>query len=383
MNLVPFALERYFARYEFVVSHLLCTSDCESVSLGELLDLEPEARPRLEKMRLGYTETKGAPTLRKVIAGMYDNLTPEDVLVLNGGEEAIFVFMHAILRPGDHVVVHWPCYQSLHELPRSIGCEVTLWRAAEDRAWLLDIDELKCLLRPDTRAIVLNMPHNPSGSLMSRRDFSALINLAEERNVLVFSDEVYRFSEYDPARRLPAACEASSKGVSLGALSKIYGLPGVRIAWVATRNPVVLEKMTILRDYTTICNCGPAEFLAELALRHREKLLSRNLEIIRRNLELLDTFFARHGDRFEWRRPVAGPVGFPKLLCGQADEFCERLVNRVGVLLLPGSVFGDTGNHVRFGFGRMNMPEALTRLEEFLADDKNCTRLPLRRRKPG
>lgn len=365
-HLPPFKLERYFARYEFSAEYLLSSSDCESVSVGDLLALEPQAETAFRQHWLGYTESPGAPTLRQEIAGIYSAIQPDHVLVHSGAEEAILLFMHAVLQPGDHVIVHWPCYQSLFEIARSIGCEVTRWEARFENGWALDLDELKAAVRPQTRLIVVNTPHNPTGYLMDPADYRALAGFAEERGLLLFSDEVYRHSEYTPEDRLPAACDLSENAVSLGVLSKTYGLPGLRIGWVATRNTAVYQRMAALKDYTTICNSAPSEFLAELALRQRERLVARNLEIIQSNLSRLDDFFARHASRFAWVRPKAGPIGFPCLLDTDVEAFCHSLVTQAGVLLLPGSLFDQAGNFFRIGFGRRNMPEALERLEAFL-----------------
>jgi aspartate/methionine/tyrosine aminotransferase len=182
----------------------------------------------------------------------------------------------------------------------------------------------------------------------------------------VFSDEVYRESEYDPALRLPAGCDQGPHAVSLGVTSKTYGLAGLRIGWIATQNAEIYGRMAAIKDYTTICNSAPSEFLAELALRHRAALAARNVDIMKTNLDLLDGLFARHPDLFSWVRPRAGAIAFPKLLEGDVGEFCDSLVRQAGVLLLPGSVYGDAGNHFRLGFGRRNVPQAVERLEDFL-----------------
>jgi aspartate/methionine/tyrosine aminotransferase len=367
MNLPPFKLERYFAKYEFNVQYTLCSSDCESVSISDLLALEVGARERFEAHWLGYTESPGAPTLRQEIARVYETMQPEHILVHTGAEEAIFLFMHAALNAGDHIIVHSPCYQSLIEVAESIGCQVTRWNAREEHGWALDVDELGGMIRANTRVIVVNTPHNPTGYLMSRPDYMKVSELAREHNLILFSDEVYRESEYDAAARLPSACDVNETAISLGVMSKTYGLPGLRIGWIATRNTNIYERMAALKDYTTICNSAPSEFLAELALRHRAQLAARNLNIIQGNLELLDRFFTDCGDQFGWVRPHAGPIAFPKFKRGDVDAFCHDLVTRAGVLLLPGTLFDDTGNHFRIGFGRKNMPEALARLQEFLA----------------
>ncbi len=149
-------------------------------------------------------------------------------------------------------------------------------------------------------------------------------------------------------------------------MSKSYGLAGLRIGWIASRNKQVIERMAALKDYTTICNSAPSEYLAELALRQGTHLVNRNLEIIRSNLALLDVFFERRADRFEWTRPRAGPIAFPRLTGEEVGEFCHRLVIRAGVLLLPGTLYDHPGNHFRIGFARRNMPKGLAKLEAFL-----------------
>jgi aspartate/methionine/tyrosine aminotransferase len=366
MRMPPFRLERYFARYEFDVEYVLCASDCESLAVEDLLVLEPGAHERLMRHWLGYTESIGSPTLRQEMSRIYATIAPEHILVHAGAEEAIYLFMHATLEPGDHLIVHWPCYQSLGEVARSIGCTVTRWEAREENGWALDLEELRTHLRPNTRAIVVNTPHNPTGYLMSREDYLELHRIASANGILLFSDEVYRESEHRPEHRLPAGCDVGPHAVSLGVTSKTYGLAGLRIGWIATHNAEVYRRMAVLKDYTTICNSAPSEFLAELALRHREHLAARNVGLIAHNLALLDDFFARHADRFAWRRPVAGPIAFPRLIGEDVESFCDALVKQASVLLLPGTMYGHPGNHFRIGFGRRNMPEALARLEAFL-----------------
>ena len=366
MQLNPFKLERYFARYEFNTQYLLCSSDCQSLAVEDLLALEPGAAERLNKHWLGYTESLGAPSLRQEISRIYATIQPEQVLVHNGAEEGIFLFMLAALQPGDHVIVHSPGYQSLAEVARSLSCEVTPWVAREENDWMPDLDELKRSLRPNTRAVVINTPHNPTGLLMTHQNFDQVNRFTQEHGLLLFSDEVYRESEYDRSDRLPAACDIDDQAVSLGVMSKTYGLAGLRIGWIATRNTALFERMARMKDYTSICSSAPSEFLAELALRHRQQIAQRNVDIITANLGLLDSFFARHADQFKWKRPRAGSIAFPRLHGEEIDAFCHALVTSAGVLLLPGSVFDDPDNHFRIGFGRANMPAALARLEEFL-----------------
>jgi len=366
MNLPPFKLERYFAKYEFTTEYLLCSSDCEAMSIADLLAMEEGAAENFQNVWLGYTESQGSPTLRKEICKLYETIQPEDILVHTGAGEAIYLFMFAAFEEYDHVIVHSPGYQSLAEVARAAGCEASPWWAREENDWALDLDELRGLLRTNTRAIIINTPHNPTGYLMSRADYEAVHQIAKENDILLFSDEVYRESEYDPAARLPAGCDLGEHAISLGVTSKTYGLAGLRIGWVATKNRKIYDSMAALKDYTTICNSAPSEYLAEVAMRNRQKLAARNLTIIKNNLRTMEDFFSRHIDLFSWVRPRAGSMAFPRYLAGDVESFCYEVVREVGVLLLPGSVYDDAGNHFRLGMGRKNLPQAVNRLEEYL-----------------
>jgi len=366
MNLPPFKLERYFAKYEFQTEYLLCTSDSESMPIADLLAMEKDAAEKFQQVWLGYTESQGSLALRREIGKLYETIQPKEILVHAGAEEAIFIFMFAAFNEYDHVIVHSPGYQSLTEVARAAGCDVSPWQAREENGWSLDLDELRHLMRTNTKAIILNTPHNPTGYLMSRADYEAVHKFAQERQLMLFSDEVYRESEYDPATRLPAACDLGDHAISLGVTSKTYGLAGLRIGWIATKNKKIYEKMASLKDYTTICSSAPSEFLAEVAMRNRAKLAERNIGIIKNNLAVIDDLFVRYSDLFSWVRPQAGSMGFPRLLKGNVEEFCDKLVKKAGVLLLPGSMYDDSRNHFRLGLGRKNLSQAVGKLEEFL-----------------
>jgi aspartate/methionine/tyrosine aminotransferase len=365
VKVAPFRIEQYYARYEFTTRYMLSSSDCEARSIGELLELEPDAHERLLGLRLGYTESAGAPELRDAIAGVYEAVSPDEVLVASCAEEAIFLLYHALLGPGDHAIVETPCYESALQLARSTGAEVDGWQRRSEDGWAHDVEALERLIRPSTRAIYVNQPHNPTGTLMRRDVYDRVVEIAREHDLVLFSDEVYRELEHDPADRLPAACEVYERAVSLGSISKTYGLPGLRIGWVVTRDAVLRESMRELKDYTTICASAPSERLTALALRNRDVLVRRNLGIVERNLPLLDDFIERHCGVLDWVRPSAGPIGFPRVSgLGDVDRLCERLA-AAGVLLLPGSVY-DQPAHVRMGFGRANLPEALAVLDRQL-----------------
>jgi aspartate/methionine/tyrosine aminotransferase len=369
MQIADFALERFFARWEFAARRLLCASDVEGWRMADLLDLADDASAALWRdLRLGYTEAPGHPLLRAEIASLYDRVSADDVLVFAGAEEAIFCLANTIVGPGDHAVVAWPGYQSLYEVARATGAEVTLHDLREADGWQLDPERLIESLRPNTRLVVVNAPHNPTGMLPTHEEWGLLTSTLADRGIHLLSDEVYRFLELDEGDRLVAGADALERGISLGVMSKSFALAGLRIGWLATRDRDVLARCAAFKDYTTICSSAPSEVLALIALRARETVLRRSRAIVEANLPLLDAFFAAHADRWSWVRPRGGSIGFPRLLDDEpVESFAARLVETEGVLLLPGPVIGHPGNHARVGFGRTDLLDALAGLERFLA----------------
>jgi aspartate/methionine/tyrosine aminotransferase len=367
MKLNDFKLESFFAKYEFNVKYLLCASDCESFSIGELLDLEDNVEFNLKNHWLGYTESLGHPDLRNQIAKLYDKVGYDDILVFSGAEEGIFVFMNVFLNKGDHVIVQFPAYQSLFEVANSIGCEVTKWHMGDENNWELDIDLLQESIKKNTKCIVLNLPHSPTGYITSEKKYKDIVKIAEENDIFIFSDEVYRFLEYNEDDHLPAMCDYYKDGLSLGVMSKTFGLAGLRIGWIATQNHQLLERLSSFKNYTTICNSAPSEFLSILALRHKDTIINRNLGIIKNNLLLLDAFFENFSKHITWVRPKAGSIAFPRLLIEKdVEEFCLELLKKEGVLLMPSTKFDYGSSHFRIGFGRKNFPECLKHFKAYL-----------------
>ena len=375
MQIAPFRIEEYFGKYEFTAKYLLSSSDCQSQTIADLLAFEPGAHDAFLEHWCGYTETPGAPWLRETIAQVYEGIRAADVFVVAAAEEAIFLFYHALLKPGDHAIVESPCYESALPLVKSTGATVSEWRRKPENGWAHDLAALESLIQPNTRSIYINTPHNPTGLLNSLPVLHSVMQLAGRYGIYVFCDEVYRELEHDCATRLPAGCELYERAVSLGSMSKTYGLAGLRLGWLVSRDPKILQLCTGLKYYTTICSSAPSEFLTDLAIRHRGKIIGRNLQLVLHNVNLLSEFLARRSDLFSWTPPNAGPIGFVRYQPAQpaksnlptdVQTFCETLVQQSGVLLLPGSVY-DQPHHIRFGFGRRNMPEALSQLDSYLS----------------
>ena len=373
MNPLPdFALEAYFSRWEFSAQHHLCASDIETLTLPELLALaSDEDRSAWEELRLGYIETFGTPALRAAIASSYTALDAENVLVFAGAEEGIYIAMRTLLSADDHAVVVTPNYQSAESLPNAI-CDTTGVALDEANAWRLDLNAVEAALRPNTKLISINFPHNPTGKILERRDFDALIEIARRQGIYVFSDEVYWGIERTESQRLPQIADAYERGLSLNVVSKSYGLPGLRVGWIATQDPALLAPMERYKHYLSICNAAPSEALATIALKARERIFASNRALVNANLELLNAFFSEFSESFEWTTPDGGCIGFPRYRGPDGVEsFCERLVNDAGVLLLPSSVYRSAltetpADRFRIGFGRRNMAEGLDAMRAHL-----------------
>jgi aspartate/methionine/tyrosine aminotransferase len=372
MKIKAFKLERYFAQYEFSSQYLLSSSDSQALTQEYVLSLADAECGRIwHDLSLGYTESRGHPLLRYEIAGLYTDITPDEVLVA-APEEGVFLALNSILEKGDRVICTFPGYQSLYEIANSIGCRVTRWLPEEENGWRFNPEFLEKAAGADTKLLIINFPHNPTGYSPDREDFDRILKIAKSRNMYVFSDEMYRLLEYNPADRLPAACDSYAKAVSLSGMSKAFGLAGTRIGWLATRERRLFNKMAALKDYTTICSSAPSEILALITLRAKADVLAEQLNRIKRNLSLLETFFVRNQELCEWIRPKAGTIAFPKLKSSSgATAFCRRTVSQAGIMLLPSTVYNYGDSHFRVGFGRENLPVVLERFEEFIKNYNN------------
>ncbi|TDX08817.1 aminotransferase class I/II-fold pyridoxal phosphate-dependent enzyme [Kribbella sp. VKM Ac-2566] len=368
-TLPDFRLETYFARWEFSARYHLTASDAQTLPMSELLAMaDDDGRERWESLDLGYTETRGLPALREAIASTYAEVEPEDVLCFAGAEEAIYLAMRTLLDPTDHAVVLTPNYQAAETIPLSV-CEVTGVSLQSGEGWALDVDATAAALRPNTRLVSVNFPNNPTGALPSPDAWSRLVQLCDERGIILFSDEVYRGLEADP---LPQATDLSGTAISLNVMSKAYGLPGLRIGWVACRDRTVLDRLERAKHYTTICNAGPSEVLALIALRARDRILERNRGIVARNLPLFGEFFGRYPELFEFIAPDGGCVCYPRYLGADGVEsLCSELVEQTGVLLLPASIYSSEltatpTDRFRVGLGRSGPDEALAVWSDWL-----------------
>ena len=367
-----FVLETYMSRWEFVARYNMTASDAESMRLPELLAMaSDEDRSDFDNLSLGYTETFGAPSLRREIAGTYETVEADDLLCFAGAEEAIYIAMKVLLTPDDHAIVVTPNYQAAETIPLSI-CAVTGVALDIDNDWDLDIGRIEAVLRPNTRLISINFPNNPTGKILPRTTFDALVSLCRKHGIWLFSDEVYRLIERDEALRLPQAVDVYERGISLNVMSKAYGLPGLRIGWLASKDRDFLVRCERYKHFLSICNSAPSEVLARIALKSRDTILARTRGIVRSNIAELNAFFAEFPHLFDWREPDGGCVAFIRYKGADGVEaFTQRLVEEAGVFFLPSSVYRSDLTPVpddclRIGFGRLHVPEGIAALRNWL-----------------
>ena len=367
MKIAPFSIEQFFAKYEFSTPHILCASDCETMTVAELLAMAGQDVADLGSLRLGYTESQGSLELRTAVAQQYDTIDPDHVIVLTTPEEGIYITMQALLDEGDHAIVLSPAYDSLLNMPLHVSHHVDQWWVKQtDAGWQVDVNELESLVTPQTKLIVVNFPHNPTGFLPSQEQFEAIIEIARRNGAWLFCDEMYRGLELNPADRLPSAADLYERSIVLAGLSKVQGLPGLRSGWLVVQDEPLREELINWKHYTSICPPTLSEALALTALSVNEQLAERNRAIIADNLQVAESFFARWEDLFGWQRPLAGSVALVGINVSSATEYCHQLAQEAGVLLLPSSCLGYGDNHIRLGLGRKDFADNLAVYEAFL-----------------
>lgn len=369
MSMNVFKLEEYLTHYEFTAPYLLCCSDAESFTMQEILDMaSSEDKELWNNLRLNYTEVKGLPSLRQqIVDSLYPALQPESISCFAGAEEGIFCALHTLCEPGDHIIVLTPCYQSFIEIPRLKGAEVTEVMLQEEKKWIIDLYNIAKEIRSNTKGIVINFPHNPTGQVITSQELKSLITICEAHNLWLLSDEVYRLLGAPQQSWAPPAAELYPKALSIGVMSKAFGMAGLRIGWIACQDQELLKKIEYVKHYTSICNSAPSEIISLIALKNKDRILERNNQIVANNLMILDHFMETYKDLFEWVRPEGGCIGFVKYKGKEPIEnFSKKLVKEKGVLLMPASIYDYPHNFFRIGFGRKNMSIALDKLKEFL-----------------
>ena len=376
-TLPDFRLETHFSKWEFKARYHLTASDAESISMRDLLAMAtPEEREEFEGLWLGYTETFGAPDLREAIAATYTTRDANEVLCFAGASEGIFAANSVILDKDSHAIVVTPNYQSHETLPVAI-CEATGIPLDPDDGWSLDIDRVAEAVRPNTRLVTINFPHNPTGAILSLDRYHALIELCRKHGIYILHDEIFNGLGPTGTNHLPFVTDIYERGLSLNVMSKSYGLPGLRLGWIASADRELLSRMERMKHYLSICNSGPSERLTKIAVNNRDKLLARNCSIVDENLPKWEAFFGRYPDLFDWQRPDGSCMAFPRYKGSDGvEKFTRSLVEESGVLLLPSTIYrselGPTPvDRFRLGYGRRGLDEGIAAFDAHLERTKH------------
>jgi aspartate/methionine/tyrosine aminotransferase len=372
MNVEDFKVERYFAKYEFSAKYLLSSSDCDGYGMNYVLNLaSPTEKEQWDNLKLGYTETVGSEKLRQAIKQHYETITLDEIVVSSPGE-ANFILMNILLQAGDHIICMAPMYQSLYQIAKDLGCKLSFWEPLQnDHKWFYNPDDLKKLIQANTKLIVINFPHNPTGFSPSLEDYHEIISMARENNIYIFSDEMYRFLHHNSFLILPSACDLYENAFSLWGTAKTFGLGGLRLGWLTSKNKAILKKVEKFKDYLSICNSATSEILGTIALNNINDFVNPNIEKIKSNILNFEKFCNRNIDFLDYYKPNSGSTAFVKLKINiPTIEFTENLVKETGIMLLPSETFEYGNQYVRIGFGRENMPLALDQLEIYINDKK-------------
>jgi aspartate/methionine/tyrosine aminotransferase len=341
-----------------------------SISIDDLIALceDPNVEPPLKSStKLTYGPIRGSDTLRERLASLYSIRAPaplplENILITPGAISANFLLLYTLIGPGDHVVCIYPTYQQLYAVPESLGAEVSLWKLQKEKKFIPDLQELKGLVKENTKMIIINNPNNPTGATCPKSVLQGLVDFAQERSIIILSDEVYRplFHSISPAdKEFPPSIVSMGyeKTIATGSMSKAYSLAGIRIGWIASRDRSIIEAIAAARDYTTISVSQLDDQVASYALSQSvvHSLLARNIKLAKTNLALLESFVDQHSS-VSWVRPTSGTTAFLKFeKNGQPVDdvgFCIDVIEKTKVMFLPGSkCFGpEFKGYVRIGF---------------------------------
>ncbi len=370
MDIRPFGVEMWMNEYETKCELNLAETCVESITLGELFEMAGQHNSILQDlsaMKMTYGAIEGSDRLRDAICGLYENQTRENILTTHGTIGANSLVHQTLVAHGDHVISVIPTYQQHYSIPESIGAEIELLHLKPENAFLPDLDELRAMVRPDTRLIAINNPNNPTGALMDREMLEQIVEIARSVGAWLLCDEVYRGTDQTEDGFTAAVADLYEKGISTAGMSKAYSLAGLRVGWIAGPKDMLHDVM-IHRDYNTISVGQVDELLAAMALENRDKILDRAQRITRENLHIVEGWIAQE-PLISWVKPKSGTTALLKYdLPMSSRELCVTLLKEDGVMLTPGSAM-DMEGWLRLGYTNptADLKAGLKKLSGFLA----------------
>ena len=366
MELKPFLLDLWLDKYEHGIEFNLAASTRPSWTLNEILTLATdEERQLFLNKKVVYSRPAGADGLRAAIADM-QQVDIDNVQVVTGASEALLILMWLAAEPGANVVLPQPGFTTFSALPESLRLETRYYAVRKDNGFAIDVEEIKKLTDRNTKLVLINSPHNPTGATMSDADLDALHEHTSSRGIQLVSDEVYHPIYHGQPTKSAARL---SHATVIHDFSKAFPLSGVRTGWMIEHDPERLKRYWNARAYFSITNNTSGEMLAEIAMRHRDTVLGKTQRTASDNLSQLDAFMSEHRETIGWIRPRGGMTAFPWLLSRENSRaFCQAAAER-GILLAPGDCF-EAPSHFRLGFGAISekFSDALSRLGELVTN---------------
>lgn len=371
MEIKTFEVEEWMNKYEDDATYNIAETCVESLKVRELLDIasvdKDEFFQKISETKLTYGAIPGSVGLREEITKLYHKKkTIDNIIVTNGGIGANFLALFSLVGPGDEVVALYPTYQQLYSLPEALGAKVRRLRLEPEDGYMPDTNKLRTLVKSNTRAIVINTPNNPTGACFGEAVMKEIAAIADRVGAWVVCDEVYRGLEHDGSYTVPSIADIYEKGVSTSSMSKVYSLAGLRLGWIAADEAFIKECFKH-RDYNII-SCGMLDdALALTALKNKEKILERNLKIIRENKKIL-TDWVESTDGLSFVPPKAGTTALIKYdFDMESEEFCRKMFEYNGAFVVPGSCF-EFENHFRIGYAPKKevLNEGLAAVSSFL-----------------
>ena len=347
MRIEPFILEEWMQKYEGEEVYNLDNSCVYALSLIEFKNLigieEQEILNMFRNIQLSYGgyATGGNPILLAEIAKLYEDIKAHQIMTTFGGTAANHHAFFSLLEPGDEIITFIPGYQQLWSLPKAYGAIVKFLRLKKENEFHIDIKELDRLITPKTKMICFSTPCNPTGTLFSKDELETIIALAAKQDIYILADEVYRHLVTDGDIQ-PSICDIYEKGISVGSMSKVFSLTGLRLGWLATRDELARKSFMNCASYHVGgCNII-SELIAILALRAKELLINRNLSMLRANLESLDSWMQYYSDIFSYVKPHAGSMALIYYPFDISTEvFCKNILKETGTLVMPGDAFKE------------------------------------------
>ena len=368
MSLPLFQTEEFFSEYEHSSKYMLCASDCETITIKELIDMGGGSVDKFLETRLGYPQMKGSPQLRESLSKLYDNVSAENIMVLGSPIEGIYLTMRSLLTKDDEAIILTPAYDALLNVPDHLSESIQLWRLKEsDNGWALDFEALEKLASDKTKLLVVNMPHNPTGFCPTADEAAQIIEFCKSRGIYLFSDEMYRGLELSDEYKIKSFADSYDKCISLRGFSKTVGMAGLRFGWLTVPDKELYQKIFDWKSYTSMCATMANEYLGVMAVNAHEKLADKNRKLIQSNLEVARQFFDKHKDKFTWTEPKGSSISVFKLHEGNAKDFCHKLAKEHSIVLLPTQFMRSSEDYIRIGLGRANFAQCIEQFDAVLS----------------